>query len=160
MLFHVETFCYLRLKYCFKTIPNGLDICMQLNAKPQFVFAAPNRTAPCLFIWVITAFHSALIETNNTSNSLQSYEIRWAFTHRSYSTYLRRVTGILSRPALVTGPKQKENTAVTYCHLLLSLHKSTELSTHPPKALMERNLSLSNVQPTDFLWKTVVLELS
>lgn len=47
---------------CFKTIPNGLDMCTQLNAKPQFMFTAAKRMVPHLFIWVITVFHSALMD--------------------------------------------------------------------------------------------------
>lgn len=55
------------------------------------------------------------------------------------------------RPAPMTGPKEKENTAVTSCPLRLSLPPCTELSTHSLKASMRRYLPLINVQPTDFL---------
>lgn len=109
----------------FKTIPNGLDTCTQLNAKPQFMFTAPNRTVPRLFIWVIAVFHSALIQTNNTSNCLQNCEIQWAFTHRSYSTYLRGVTDDLSDQPSWQGQKRKKTqqlpTDISCCHYMNAL---------------------------------------
>ena len=136
---------------CFKTIPYSLDICTELNAKPQFMFTAPNRMVPHLFIWVITVFHSALIQTNNTSNSLQTMK----FSEHSPTDHTPH-TSKESQMSSQTCPhdraqKRKKTEQLPNCHLLLSLHKSTELSTRSLKALTGRNHSLSNVQPTDFL---------
>lgn len=103
---------------CFTTIPNGLDICTQLNAKPQFMFTAAKRMVP-IFSFGSSQFFTLLWYTNNTRNSLQNYEIQWALTHRSYSTYLRGVTHVLSDPPSWQGQKRKKTqqlpTAISCC---------------------------------------------